>query len=236
MLSRPLARLQPQRMAASSRLAALSAHFSSSAPASSAPGKMSPSASAEPPVVFEAVHSLRKITLNRPTKLNVLNAEIVAPVKKQIEVGADRREGRPSQPFGDRLERVGRGRRRQGADRVLLWACFRNGRRVSWRLLCCSRATAGRSARVGTSSVSQLLPRGRVGLDRRMLKADYDPAALATALADQSKWADCSAFFHAEYELDGFIAKMKTALVSFLHGASSKQTRWAPILHKIALY
>lgn len=105
MLSRSLTRLQPTRMAAPSRLAALSAHFSSSAaPAAAAPAPAAASSAAaapgapkaktqapEPPVLFEAVHSLRKVTLNRPAKLNTLNAEIVGAMKAQMEVGLERR-------------------------------------------------------------------------------------------------------------------------------------------------
>ena len=87
MLSRPLTRLQPTRMAAVTRLSALSAHFSSSAPTQAAPAKLSTSSASEPSVVFEAIHSLRKVTLNRPSKLNVLNADVVVPLKDQIQVG-----------------------------------------------------------------------------------------------------------------------------------------------------
>ena len=47
-------------------------------------------------------------------------------------------------------------------------------------------------------------------------------SALASALEDKAKWSECTDFFHKEYELDSFIAKMKTPVVSFLHGASSK--------------
>lgn len=48
---------------------------------------MAASPASDPPVLFEAVHSLRKVTLNRPKKLNTLNAEIIGPLKEQIEVG-----------------------------------------------------------------------------------------------------------------------------------------------------
>jgi hypothetical protein len=135
MLSRPLTRLQPTRMAASSRLAALSAHFSSSASAPSAPAKMSPSAAAEQPVLFEAIHSLRKVTLNRPNKLNVLNSEIVLPLKEQMEVRKERGE---TFSEGDR----GGGRRlrrgtEQDADFSVGLATCRSGKLLSLRRLCC---------------------------------------------------------------------------------------------------
>lgn len=77
-------------------------------------------------VKFEAIHSLRKMTLNRPSALNALNSEMVALIQPQLEVrtavpaavltGAEMgdlsaRECDPLQ--GQRQELLRRGRRRQ---------------------------------------------------------------------------------------------------------------------------
>lgn len=93
LLSRPIARTS-RLMTASARLSQLSAQLSSSAPASySAPKKMTAKPSqgaAEPPVLFEAVHSLRKVTLNRPTKLNTITREMTDLLQPQMEVSPRR--------------------------------------------------------------------------------------------------------------------------------------------------
>lgn len=44
------------------------------------------SPSSQPVVVFEAIHSLRKMTLNRPRVLNALNDEMVALIQPQLQV------------------------------------------------------------------------------------------------------------------------------------------------------
>ncbi|KAL8291820.1 hypothetical protein RQP46_002078 [Phenoliferia psychrophenolica] len=43
------------------------------------------SAPAEPSVLFEAVHSLRKVTLNRPKALNTLNEDMVGLIQPQLQ-------------------------------------------------------------------------------------------------------------------------------------------------------
>ncbi|GAA6026618.1 hypothetical protein JCM8202_004510 [Rhodotorula sphaerocarpa] len=74
----------PGSAAAALRTNMLANHLSSSAPNSSAPAP--PAADAQPPVVtFEAVHALRRITLNRPKALNSLNDEMVDLIQPQLE-------------------------------------------------------------------------------------------------------------------------------------------------------
>lgn len=58
---------------ATTRLAMTQRHLSTPAPA-------------DPQVLFEAAHSLRILTLNRPGKQNVLNTEMVAQILPQLEV------------------------------------------------------------------------------------------------------------------------------------------------------
>ncbi|ORY59438.1 3-hydroxyisobutyryl-CoA hydrolase [Leucosporidium creatinivorum] len=86
MLSRVARSTSPSllaRMAPAQRLQVLSNHFStSSSSSSSAPP---PSSGAEAPVNFEATHSLRKITLNRPKAFNALSAEMVELIQPQLE-------------------------------------------------------------------------------------------------------------------------------------------------------
>lgn len=66
----------------------LANHLSSSTaqPASAVKAPTSASSDANPPVVtFEAVHALRRITLNRPKALNSLNDEMVDLIQPQLE-------------------------------------------------------------------------------------------------------------------------------------------------------
>jgi enoyl-CoA hydratase/carnithine racemase len=42
----------------------------------------------QPVVIFEAVHSLRKMTLNRPAVLNALDSEMVSLIQPQLKVRA----------------------------------------------------------------------------------------------------------------------------------------------------
>lgn len=46
---------------------------------------LSTPAAAEPSVLFEAVHSLRKVTLNRPKALNALNEDMVSLLQPQLQ-------------------------------------------------------------------------------------------------------------------------------------------------------
>lgn len=95
-------------MAPATRLQMVSSHFSTSPSSSSAPppafssaevrllacaGSLRPhySPSAAPlqaTVKFEATHSLRTITLNRPKAFNALSAEMVQLIQPQLEVSA----------------------------------------------------------------------------------------------------------------------------------------------------
>lgn len=85
MLSRQLLRpstssLYPRM--ASQRVNMISSHLSSSA-SSSSPSKP-PADTPQPPVLFEAQHSLRKVVLNRPKALNSLNDEMVDLILPQL--------------------------------------------------------------------------------------------------------------------------------------------------------
>ncbi|GAA5978219.1 hypothetical protein JCM10908_004277 [Rhodotorula pacifica] len=72
--------------AASLRTAMLANHLSTSANANaSAPSSSTPSDASPPVVTFEAVHALRRITLNRPKALNSLNKEMVDLIQPQLE-------------------------------------------------------------------------------------------------------------------------------------------------------
>lgn len=97
------------RMSPTSRVAMVAQHLSTSSSASaSAPSPLAggPDApavsssprgvldnsdelpcSTQPVVIFEALHSLRKMTLNRPQALNALNFEMVKLIRPQLEVG-----------------------------------------------------------------------------------------------------------------------------------------------------
>lgn len=89
------------------------------------------------------------------------------------------------------------------------------------RVLCCSREQGVRSALEEMSSVSQAHSELALSPDRADSRSSV-ALAIADKLKDKATWADCSAFFQKEYELDAYIAKMKTPIVSVLHGASSK--------------
>ncbi|GAA6047586.1 hypothetical protein JCM3770_001577 [Rhodotorula araucariae] len=66
-------------MTPAARLAQTAAHLSMSAPSPA------PAAPAAPAVEFEAVHALRRVTLNRPKALNALNDEMIDLVHSHLE-------------------------------------------------------------------------------------------------------------------------------------------------------
>ncbi|GAA5837681.1 hypothetical protein JCM9279_006834 [Rhodotorula babjevae] len=82
-MSPPTARVQ--QIAAQLSSSASSASSSSRPPAPSSSGSAPPSGAAPPPVEFEAVHALRRITLNRPKALNSLNEEMIDLVYSHLE-------------------------------------------------------------------------------------------------------------------------------------------------------
>jgi len=67
---------------ASQRINMISSHLSSTASSSSPPKPQANSNN--PPVLFEAQHSLRKVVLNRPKALNSLNDEMVDLILPQL--------------------------------------------------------------------------------------------------------------------------------------------------------
>ncbi|GAA5945939.1 hypothetical protein JCM1841_002063 [Sporobolomyces salmonicolor] len=69
-----------------SRVSMVANHFSSSSSSSASnPSTSAPDEAAPAPVLFEAVHSLRKVILNRPKALNSLNDEMVNLIQPQLE-------------------------------------------------------------------------------------------------------------------------------------------------------
>ncbi|GAA5890979.1 hypothetical protein JCM5296_001249 [Sporobolomyces johnsonii] len=69
-----------------SRVKMVANHFSSSSSSSASnPSTSDPHEPASAPVLFEAIHSLRKITLNRPKALNSLNDDMVDLIQPQLE-------------------------------------------------------------------------------------------------------------------------------------------------------
>ncbi|POY76578.1 hypothetical protein BMF94_0167 [Rhodotorula taiwanensis] len=69
---------------ASLRTSMLANHLSTSSPAQSAPAATSPEGNSAV-VTFEAVHALRRVTLNRPKALNSLNEDMVSLIQPQLE-------------------------------------------------------------------------------------------------------------------------------------------------------
>lgn len=85
MLSRQLLRPSTSNLSprmASQRINMISSHLSSTASSSSPPKPQANSNN--PPVLFEAQHSLRKVVLNRPKALNSLNDEMVDLILPQL--------------------------------------------------------------------------------------------------------------------------------------------------------
>ncbi|KAK4053817.1 3-hydroxyisobutyryl-CoA hydrolase [Microbotryomycetes sp. JL201] len=121
-------------------------------------------ASATDAVVFEAVHSLRKIRLNRPKALNALNLEMVDAI----------------QPALEKYEQS------DLANVVML---------------------------TGTGDKAFC-----AGGDVRMLILASAFAALVNQLNDEKTWHKSADFFAKEYVTDGFIANMKTPVISVMHG------------------